>query len=599
MAFLINLLPQFEYHNLNDDEPSDVTDPNTPQYSWGLRLLHILPRMLLEPESIIRCKLSHSTIGACESRYVALSYTWGDGRSTVPIIVEGQRCAITQNLASALRTARNLGITTIWADAVCINQQNTKEKNVQVKRMWAIYHHSEYVMAYIGKQTISTEKAMCYIREMGSALNAGGGSQASFSYADISKKSGDAFHSFVTSSWFRRWWIAQEICWGMSVYVHAGESRVTWSELDLALRNPPHPLVCPLPFIDPELRAELEGGMQAAQELNNLRRLFLTSDQESNRTGLIDFLHSRRATEGTDPRDRVFSVLSLVVDADSIIPDYSKSVAEVFQEVAQEAILTQHCSISKMFSYCDYIHSEMVRTWCPKWNVRHSSYLPLPYQLYNAGTGTTSRVIFKGNEMHTDGIRLDCIQRTQNSLDLGVLSMSMLGVSSFTTTARRFLESFPDVSREDPWGGPTARSFIMALTAGLKSTKGCLSLRDDASLDQEILQQGLTARKETSRLEFPHLSPLLMRQRTICATKNNLIGLAPAYAQAGDVICLIRGATMLYCLRPVDRWSGAVGCGPEVHFKLVGECYFSGFMDGELQKDLDGGKRSLETFHIV
>jgi hypothetical protein len=78
--------------------------------------------------------------------YVALSYTWGDPKETREIFVNGKSVQVTVNLEAALRVLRGkapvkAGLK-LWIDALCINQEDNDEKEVQVKRMADIYQRA-------------------------------------------------------------------------------------------------------------------------------------------------------------------------------------------------------------------------------------------------------------------------------------------------------------------------------------------------------------------------------------------------------------------------------------------------------------------------
>jgi len=61
-------------------------------------------------------------------------------------------------------------------------------------------------------------------------------------------------------------------------------------------------------------------------------------------------------------------------------------------------------------------------------------------------------------------------------------------------------------------------------------------------------------------------------------TKGGSFGLAPTDAQIGDVLRIIGGCSVPVILRPLE------GC--KTHFKLIGECYIHGLIDGDfLEKD--------------
>lgn len=51
------------------------------------------------------------------------------------------------------------------------------------------------------------------------------------------------------------------------------------------------------------------------------------------------------------------------------------------------------------------------------------------------------------------------------------------------------------------------------------------------------------------------------------------MGLGPGDVEAGDVVCVVRGSRVPVVLRPV--------AGKESVYRLVGDCYVHGIMDGE------------------
>lgn len=75
--------------------------------------------------------------------YVALSYRWSDPNNTREIFINRKPVHVTENLECALRVLRNklpmrIGVR-LWVDAICINQQDLEERNLQVERMQDIY----------------------------------------------------------------------------------------------------------------------------------------------------------------------------------------------------------------------------------------------------------------------------------------------------------------------------------------------------------------------------------------------------------------------------------------------------------------------------
>lgn len=85
--------------------------------------------------------------------YIALSYTWGDPRDVVPLQVDGATMMVTRNLSDALIAIRSEPLISsfpVWADAVCINQNDTKERNNEIKRMLEVYRRASRVIIWLG-----------------------------------------------------------------------------------------------------------------------------------------------------------------------------------------------------------------------------------------------------------------------------------------------------------------------------------------------------------------------------------------------------------------------------------------------------------------
>ncbi|KAK2734363.1 heterokaryon incompatibility protein [Colletotrichum kahawae] len=101
-----------------------------------------------------------------EPSFAALSYVWGDPAITEEISVNGHTCRVTKNLAAALRhilkqqeaitnvQQQQLGwsvqpISRVWADALCINQNDIEERNQQVAMMVELYSSAYVVLSWL------------------------------------------------------------------------------------------------------------------------------------------------------------------------------------------------------------------------------------------------------------------------------------------------------------------------------------------------------------------------------------------------------------------------------------------------------------------
>jgi hypothetical protein len=86
--------------------------------------------------------------------YKAISYCWGDPTLCEEIFLDGnpKPLRLTQSIADALRRFRfSSQPIRLWADQICINQEDLKERSQQVELMNTIYKNTERVLVWLGR----------------------------------------------------------------------------------------------------------------------------------------------------------------------------------------------------------------------------------------------------------------------------------------------------------------------------------------------------------------------------------------------------------------------------------------------------------------
>jgi hypothetical protein len=81
-----------------------------------------------------------------------LSYVWGTEKAPDPILLDGQPFYITENLKDALIMIQHGSKKerVLWIDAICINQNDSLERNAQVRQMRHIYSSARRVLVWLG-----------------------------------------------------------------------------------------------------------------------------------------------------------------------------------------------------------------------------------------------------------------------------------------------------------------------------------------------------------------------------------------------------------------------------------------------------------------
>lgn len=138
-------------------EPLDPSDKE-------IRLLTLHPG---SPNEEIRVDITYSSLHD-RPQYLALSYVWGAVEAVNPLLVNGNRHYVTQNLLYALQHLRNMrgpnGGISFWIDALCINQDDNEEKSHQVVLMRDIYSQAYKVLVWLAPPSEESEILLARMR---------------------------------------------------------------------------------------------------------------------------------------------------------------------------------------------------------------------------------------------------------------------------------------------------------------------------------------------------------------------------------------------------------------------------------------------------
>jgi hypothetical protein len=92
-------------------------------------------------------------------------------------------------------------------------------------------------------------------------------------------------------------------------------------------------------------------------------------------------------------------------------------------------------------------------------------------------------------------------------------------------------------------------------------------------------------------VEYLHrVQAVVWMRRLMVTAERNTLGLVPAKAKKKDLICIFAGLSVPVVLRKVegDKLKG------EFSYKLIGECYVHGMMDGEASRVLQSKRLAKE-----
>ena len=544
--------------------------------------------------------------------FEALSYTWGDAGETKIIYVNGVRKSVSRNLEEALRALRGLEETLsgmrYWIDALCIDQENIEERNVQVQRMKEIYGRARAVIVWLGQEEFMDRSAiqamhhLCYDEE--NALRPP---------SDPPLHKWPALFAVTQKPYWNRCWIIQELAMNHnSTLFLCGKFKMTRKMIQSGAlwgRNRSH--VCE--EINHQTRLELHIGAWAVfDRIYNLIRITPKRDIEMGEESLLDLV---RRADATDKRDKIYSILGLLDPAISagVTPNYSFSVQQVYTNFMKSFI-----NASKrldLIAFGDISVEQGWPSWVPDWRKPFQGHHIDYVQKYQASRDIPAQFRFIEKEKNRtslacSGFEVDTVDgiAAEPPLDSHATRSSIVSERYNGQTLEAIKESFrmghPVIPTEllfaVPWDlSPDTHDNILSNPEWLNLFCSIHFLRwdkfrrynKDFCIGGQKFQTFFPKSYEQDVDVGPYGSEMrsilrFLEHRALITTRTGYVGLAPEAAHPGDVVAILLGCRWPVVLRPRN----------EDRHQVVGGCYIHGFMDGEILDQQRDGHVSEREF---
>ncbi|PQE10655.1 heterokaryon incompatibility protein [Rutstroemia sp. NJR-2017a BBW] len=609
--------------------------------SGDIRLLYLLPGETGEQLRGVIIHVPYKSPGA----YRALSYVWGTDQRTKVLVTPDGTLQITLSLNKALQGLRHRGKPIIlWVDAICINQKDNTEKAQQIRLLPKIFQNAASTYAFLegGEGSDAAIEMLMQVRfkaacdeksklkmeradeeaeenesagetDLGESTKSGKRTSSdrricledwpenlprvpeSWKHRSIPNLDAGIWSSVGTLfrlPWFRRVWIIQEIVGAPHVKIVCDKWIIDWNDLHLAIE-----------MIDREVQMSENDFSHLKSSWEPFLALAAQREWEARhyRWTLIMLLEHFRYAESTLSRDRLFALLGLASDGNEaeFEPDYDSPLEDIVLEFAR-GFVRQGRGMQMLYRAGLSHQSDRFPSWIPDWTVKRAS------SLYDSSEGGVSFAASGPQEG-----KIKCIPNTDELLVDGYEVDEIGNISDASNVEEEWEKYFKEVDtmidsailapvqhlpQDLKWkvpisgvlwpkvavsGGLDLKSSYIALRNYLYSKKKGKTEEDGHSVNGSlppteyamlIEHMAASSYKQQAASYIAALQDTLYGWRFV-VTKNGYVGVVPNIAKVGDVVAILKGGRVPFVLKKSEK--------REKVFRLIGECYIHGLMNGE------------------
>ncbi|KAI1169349.1 HET-domain-containing protein [Nemania serpens] len=580
----------------------------------GFRLLTVFAG---REEETLQSHLTHVTLGDPAVVYETISYCWGDSTVRDSITVDDYVVDVPASAVAALKCMREAEEPRIvWIDSICINQTDLDERAYQVGMMADIYRSAKGNLVYLGESDERTGDALEMIERLYQEIRRKTSDFSEFhnsmrhylnvgNYADDKLECGldeRALVSVFERPWFQRLWIVQEAALAAVNTCFCGRSFSI--KLDVLLRAAIW--LC-------YHRPSLSQWFFDHDALHNAADLWSLVDDKDSGGAAAEYSYEQNLTslllraqyrQCSDPRDKVFAVLSMLDKEAEYAPEisllrveYRKPCYEVMRDATRYAIQELNSLSILQAATRQVTDQDIELDECPSWVARIDRPFDEAYDAESLGDNTYHADAGQG--MYADDLR-------SNFVDHDVLCVSGYTISRISEVS--------DVFKPSIW---ESRARVADILRSLKVMVGKFDdekikwwaayKEPDVELPLNMVRTIMLGRSRDSRKasesDVSEFTALLMKLishpsaplegdedelyktlRSSCSHRrfytgsNGHIGMAHRGVRAGDETAVLLGSSVPFALRPCEfngeRYEGR-------SFQFLGDAWEFGVMEGD------------------
>jgi hypothetical protein len=593
-------------------------------------------------------------------QYEAISYVWGSETNRKDAKCDGvHTVTITSSLYGALGAARNSTHPKfVWADAICINQKDILERAQQVNLMGTIFGNAEHVLAWIdvkfpdGIHKLWIHHVNSILDHVEQKISSNSLRPTSWEeFATLIIRNGEDFqkdHDFqdgsyfagyiLSSLFFSRVWIIQEIGLARSITAHIGKWSIEMSKLvaysvcmvyGLAgvhdnFYKHTRRIVDTLMYVWCYFAKAVDTARGGRTWMHELQCLSAFTEYYPGHAefGLESVLNGVRNFQASDERDHVFAFLGhplATIGNENLDANYTLDMDAV--NIACADWLCKNGSI-KQLSYVQHEDGRELESslpsWVPRWeqhnerplfanifgllpshNDRKKTFERLPSgalkvtamvfdKIKQVGKPTKTQVGSHRFHFPSESLSFETENELEDILGIWLLIAKTHGATKPTLMkfiSFVYMANFVALNRAQ-----TLFDFYHYLEHVLSELDMSGDLGLCAAFRRHIKPDIDTGSKEwetgNHRRYFIMINAAFEKTRFLMAQSE--FGFGPPLAQVNDLICFILETNDFFVIRPAENG---------LSYKLIGPCYMCGLMEGGLQEMIE--KKNIKELAII
>jgi hypothetical protein len=458
-----------------------------------------------------------------------------------------------------------------------------------------------------------------------------------------------ATRSLLRRPWFRRAWVLQEVSRSSAVVAISGNKACQWEDVrNLGIwENRVTLWDGDIPWADqqqpsPSIGISTIPDTERTDDLPEIWFFLARECKEGRLPSIVEIVFRRSQIEASDPRDQVFALFGIARECQGHFqhlagfrPDYSKTVAQIYINFTR-ALIEATGRLEILSAVNTFQHDRQRRASLPSWVPEFDQHFNLRRSLSFLGlngystTGSTPIKAETGGDAESlslygalidmvnipDGLKDETLQVRRSAGTQTrqlVFNSSTMGIKHLWNWLNRqecrypagqdLLEAFILTlicCREDQQRRTTKSSALQI--ANLTADFAAYWKRAEPDFGSLPPQCKLYAsRQELEQLSFTGSATGFGRRlmwtcdsRHLLLTQNKWMGMFPRQVGPGDCIAVLFGSNVPWVIRRIEPSAA----GHMQRYRLIGECYVHGRMDGSVIDELNRGILSPQLFDL-